>query len=160
MRVCGRFTVTLFVSFRRYRAALRKSLNKIRQMFDYPRKNSLSKCTTIQPRRESNSSLPAPNEPPALQTNNQPQQDLTLVWAQRFLTFAGWNSVEIIMTWGSIYSIISPQQKRTLGWRSSPEAIYNVRQKEPCAIVYKTFASQRCIVFFCDLSRNSDSLLF
>lgn len=98
MRVCGRFTVTLFVSFRRYRAALRKSLNKIRQMFDYPRKNCLSHCTTIQPRHEGNSSLPAPNVPPALQTNNQPQQDLTLVWAWHFLTFAGWNSVEIIMT--------------------------------------------------------------
>ncbi|XP_042599166.1 adenosine receptor A3-like [Cyprinus carpio] len=64
----------------RYRAALRKTLNKIRQMFEYPRKNSLSQCTTIQPRRESNSfSSPAPSVPPALQTNNEPQQDLALV---------------------------------------------------------------------------------
>lgn len=72
--------MTLFVSLRRYRAALRKTLNKIRQMFEYPRKNSLSQCTTIQPRRESNSfSSPAPSVPPALQTNNEPQQDLALV---------------------------------------------------------------------------------
>ncbi|XP_005158684.3 adenosine receptor A3 [Danio rerio] len=64
----------------RYRAALRKSLNKIQQMFEYPRKGSLSQCTTIQPRSESNSSSsPAPSVPPAQQTNNQPQQDLTLV---------------------------------------------------------------------------------
>lgn len=72
--------MTLFVSLRRYRAALRKSLNKIQQMFEYPRKGSLSQCTTIQPRSESNSSSsPAPSVPPAQQTNNQPQQDLTLV---------------------------------------------------------------------------------
>ncbi|TRY59516.1 hypothetical protein DNTS_017623 [Danionella cerebrum] len=55
----------------RYRAALRKSLNKIQQIFENPRKNS--QCMTIQPHGQSNGVSTAPH------TNNEGQQDLTLV---------------------------------------------------------------------------------
>ncbi|XP_065105033.1 adenosine receptor A3 [Paramisgurnus dabryanus] len=63
----------------RYRVALRRSVNKIRKMLQHPCKTSLFKCTTVQPARESNkSTASSPSVPPAPQTNNRPQQDLTL----------------------------------------------------------------------------------
>ncbi|XP_056623670.1 adenosine receptor A3 [Triplophysa dalaica] len=63
----------------RYKVALRRRVNKIRQMFRHPRKNTLPQCTTILPVCESNNSpASSASVPTGPQTNNGAQQDLTL----------------------------------------------------------------------------------